>query len=119
RFELTSGPTGMTVDSASGRISWTVGNFTGQRVKVTITDGKGGKVVHGYELPISTELSSGRSINISAPIGSTGFATVVVPAGGTMLQVTLRGSAGDADLFVRDPNGNLSLSSRIGSNETL
>lgn len=45
-FALTQGPIGMTVDAASGATHWTAG-FIGQRVKIVITDGKGGRLAHG------------------------------------------------------------------------
>jgi uncharacterized protein (TIGR03437 family) len=121
-YALTTGPAGMTVDSASGVVSW-VASFVGQRVKITVTDGRGGKVVHGYLLPVNTTLRDGTSVTISGPEDDTGFlmgnATFTAPAGSTVLQVTLRGGSGDADLFVFDPSGNGAASFRIGNSETL
>jgi uncharacterized protein (TIGR03437 family) len=116
-FVLTSGPAGMTVD-AGGSVSWTT-SFTPQRVKITVTDGKGGKVVHGYLAPVLTQLVTGQSILISGAENSAGFAFVDVPSGAPVLQVTLRIGIGDADLLVTDPNGNRSFSARDGNNETL
>ncbi|MGC9972471.1 MAG: M36 family metallopeptidase, partial [Bryobacteraceae bacterium] len=118
-FALSSGPAGMTIDSATGAIRWTAG-FTGpQRVKVTVTDGKGGKVVHGYLLPVMTRLTAGAPMVISGTTGSAGLAYLDVPAGVPVLQVTLRGSTGDADLAVLDPDGHFAVSVRVGSTETL
>ena len=117
-FALTSGPAGMTIDPVSGKVAW-VGSFTGQRVKITVTDGKGGKVVHGYELPVYTPITLGNTITIGGSTNTTGYASVTIPSGATVLQVTTRGGTGDADLFVKDPAGNYEFSVRIGNNETL
>src|SRR2546421_177558 len=58
-FEVTSGPAGMTVDS-TGAVNWAQA-FTSQRVKITVTDGKGGRVVHGYLAPALTALVGDQS----------------------------------------------------------
>ena len=73
-YSLTSGPAGMTVDSASGSVSWTAATFVAQRVKITVTDGKGGRVVHGYALPVDTPLNPGSPVTISGALYSSGFA---------------------------------------------
>jgi uncharacterized protein (TIGR03437 family) len=117
-FALTSGPAGMAVDPASGKVTWT-GGFTGQRVEVTVMDGKGGKVVQGYALPVLTLLTLGNPITIGGAEYSAGFASVTVPANVTVLQVTTRGGTGDADLTVTDPTGDVQYSMRTGNNETL
>jgi Zn-dependent metalloprotease len=49
-FELNSGPNGMTVNPLSGAVNW-IATFTGQRVKITVTDGKGGKSFTAILLP--------------------------------------------------------------------
>ena len=118
-YSLTSGPAGMTIDSASGLVSWTAATFVGQRVKITVTDGQGGRVVHGFALPVITPLNPGSPVTISGPLYSSGFATIAVPAGVPVLQVTLRNGTGDADLYMMDPDGALSASARIGNTETL
>ena len=117
-FALTSGPKGMTVDPVSGKVTW-VASFTGQRVKITVTDAKGGKVVHGFELPVYTDLTLGSTVTIGGLHDSTGCAGIRVPAHVTVLQVTLRGGTGDAELVVMDPDGNFDYSMRDGNNETL
>lgn len=116
-FTLISGPSGMAV-SPAGTVTWTA-SFTPQRVKITITDGKGGKVTHGYLAPVQTRLSSDRSVLISGAADSEGYATFDVPSGTPILQVTLRGGIGDADLIVTDPDGSFDFSLRVGNNETL
>ncbi|MGD0501006.1 MAG: M36 family metallopeptidase, partial [Bryobacteraceae bacterium] len=122
-FALDSGPPGMTVNSATGAISWNA-SFFGQRVKIAVTDGKGGKVVHSYLLPVKTGLVDGVPVAISGPTDYTGdavgYARFTVPANATVLQFTLRGGTGDADLNINSP-GELGWSSsdRIGNNETL
>ena len=79
----------------------------------------GGKVVHGYFQPVFTPLTLGRPITISAADGIPGFAGYRVPSGTQLLQATIRGSNGDADLYIQDPSNNLDSSTRDGSNETL
>ena len=116
-FVLTNGPAGMTVDP-SGSVTWTT-SFTSQRVKITVTDGKGGKVIHGYLAPVLTPLATDQSILISGATNSVGYAFVDVPSGVPVLQITLRGGLGDADLFTIDPDGNFAFSGRDGNNETL
>ncbi len=116
-FALDAGPAGMTLDP-SGALTWTA-TFTPQRVKITVTDGKGGKVVHGYLAPVLTHLTDGHSVLINGAENSAGYAWIDVPSGVPILQVTLRGDFGDADLFVTDPDGNEEFSLRDGSNETL
>jgi uncharacterized protein (TIGR03437 family) len=115
-FALTSGPDGMTV-SPSGSVTW-IASFTAQRVKITVTDGQGGKVVHGYLAPVLTHLATDGPILISGATNSAGFAFVDVPSGVPVLQITLRDGVGDPDLFITDPDGNVALSARDGSNET-
>jgi Zn-dependent metalloprotease len=119
-YALTVGPSGMTVDPSSGLVVWTA-TFVTQRVKITVTDGRGGKVVHGYALPILTQLSAGVSTSIAASLGTFGVAQITVPANTQILQVTLRGgnTDGDADLYVIGADGILSISANDGSNETL
>jgi uncharacterized protein (TIGR03437 family) len=116
-YALNSGPGGMTIDG-NGFLLWTTA-FTQQRVKVTVTDGKGGKVVHGFSLTPDTTLTDGMPIVIDGAEGSVGYANFTVPAGVPVLQVTMRDGPGDVDLVVFDPTGVESLSGFIGNNETL
>jgi hypothetical protein len=118
-YALSSGPAGMTVDGPTGLVAWTAG-FTGQRVKITVTDGLGGKVVHGYLLPIVTLLNSAAGIPISGDQNSIGYAAFIVPQNAPAVwQLTTRGGIGDVDLEVIGPDGSLSISEREGNNETL
>jgi len=117
-YALTAGPVNMTLNASSGAVTWTA-SFVSQRVKITVTDGKGGKVVHGYALPVVTVLANGRAITIAGATDTTGFATIVVPPGTPVLQVKLRGGTGDADLNVINPAGVYSASFQDGDTETL
>jgi uncharacterized protein (TIGR03437 family) len=117
-YSLASGPAGMTIDSATGVVHWTA-SFVPQRVKIVVTDGKGGKVVNGYVAPVLTWLTFGTAVTIDGPKSSEGMAYIDVPAGVPILQGTLRGILGDADLYMVDPNGGYESSSNFGSNETL
>ena len=105
-YSLTSGPAGMTVNSASGSVSWAAATFASPRVEITVTDGKGGRVVHGYALPVFTSLNPGSPVTISGALNSAGFAGISVPAGVPVLQVTLRNGSGDPLLGVTAPDGN-------------
>ncbi|MGH9658126.1 MAG: M36 family metallopeptidase, partial [Bryobacteraceae bacterium] len=98
RYELNQGGPGMTIDATTGRLQWTPG-FLSQRVKVSITDGAGGRILHGFRLRVETPLTVGQPMTIAAAQGTTGVTTVDVPAGTQILQVTLRGGTGDADMY--------------------
>src|SRR5262249_30882301 len=63
KYTLTNGPSGMTVDSTTGIVNWTA-TFVGARVKITVTDGGTGKLVHGYYLPVVTPLKDGAPLVI-------------------------------------------------------
>lgn len=121
-YALVQGPAGMTVDSATGLAAWTAG-FTGQRVQIAVTDGRGGRVVHGYLLPVVTALSPGVPVTVDGDAGSTGYASIAVPANAPALQVSLRCAppvcSGDADLRVADPGGRTSFAARDGAGEVL
>ena len=117
-FVLATGPAGMHLDPVTGALTWTA-TFTGQRVKINVTDGKGGSVVHGFELPVYTQLTAGNPVTIGGLADSLGYATITVPSGAPVLQVTLRSGTGDADLLVMQPDGFVDYSARTGNNETL
>lgn len=117
-FDLADGPEGMTVDQATGEVRWMAG-FLGARVKIAVADGRGGKVVHGYHLPVSTAVAPGSPLQIAGETRTTGYATVEVPEGNQILQVTLRNGAGDTALWVADPSGAYQSSGRPGANQTL
>jgi len=119
RFDLTQGPAGMTIDPATGALLWTPGFFS-ERVKVTITDGQGARIVHGFQLRVRTPLTPGQPRTISGGRDSLGIATVEVAAGTPVLQVTLRGGTGDADFVLTDPRGVVfGISDRNGTTETI
>ena len=118
-YALTQGPSGMNIDSTGGLVTWPAA-FVSPRVKITVTDGLGGKVVHGYALPVVTQLSPGTPVLISGDANSTGYATITVPPNTPVLQVTMRGGSGDPDLDVLNPDGLEYLSARDKSTtETL
>ncbi len=112
-YELTQRPAGMEID-ANGVITWTA-TFVSQRVKVTITDAQGGRVVHGFRLIVNTPLQAGTPVSVSGPAGSVALANLIVPEGIRALQVSLREGAGDANLILLDPNGNIAAESYRGS----
>ncbi len=117
RYALKEGPAGMALDPASGRITWTAA-FTGFRVKIGVSDGAGGSVIHGFLLPVLTKLTPGNTVAISGPIDTYGFATLEVPANTAAVQATLRGGSGDADLVLLSGSNDY-YSERDGNNETL
>ncbi len=116
-YEMLSGPPGMSV-SESGLVRWLVTEFTPPRVAIEITDGKGGRVVHGFTLPVIARLTDGRPIEISGGTGTFGQASFNVPAGSVGVQFQLRGDNGDAEILVLGPT-DFGLSQRFGSIETL
>ena len=117
-YELTRGANGMSIGSTTGAVNW-IATFTSQRIKITVTDGRGGKVVHGYALPVLTILADDSPKIISADSDSTGYASFTVPPNTSLLQFTLRGGSGDSDLIVTGPDGRFFISPRDGNNETL
>ena len=117
-YVLNAGPTGMTVDASTGQVSWVAG-FTYERVKITVTDGKGGKVVHGYLLPILTVLANNAPVVIAGDKNTIGFAAILVPANAPVLQLKLRGGTGDTDMYVITPDDDFAASVRDGTTETL
>jgi uncharacterized protein (TIGR03437 family) len=116
-YALSAGPAGMTID-ASGVLRWTAA-FTQQRIKITVTDGKGGKVIHGFILTPDTALTAGAAMVIDGAEGAAGYANFTVPAGAQILQVTFRNGTGDADLELFDPGGVNYWSEQFGTNETV
>ncbi len=119
QYQLLQGPPGMTVDPATGLIRW-VATFEGARVKVAITDGQGGRVIHSFFTEIDTPLTVDAPIIIQGTERGGGFANVLVPAGSPVLQVKLRGGSGDPDIVVLDPDGKSAGSiSRVGTPDTL
>ena len=116
-YELTEGPDGMTVDPASGLVQWPA-TFTQQRVKVAVTDGNGGRVVHGFRIRTRTRLTPGQAVTIAAPADSAGVAEFDVPIGTPVVQVTLRGGNGDPDFLLLGPDGVLRLSVETDTPQT-
>jgi hypothetical protein len=117
-YALTSGPQGMTINAQSGALGWMVSGFTAPRVIITATDGKGGRVTHGFVIPILTLLNTDQAITINAPNGSLGFAAFLTNAGTKVAQLTTRGGTGDVDMLLLSSAGIFS-SGRPGNDETL
>ena len=117
-YELTEGPQGMTITQSTGQIQWTP-SFTAQRVKVTVTDGQGGRVIHGFFIPTFTPLAASQPVIIDGPARRIGLAGVLVPDDTLVFQLTLRGGDGNPDIILIAPDGSLALSFRDGSTETL
>jgi len=118
-FSLVKGPDGMTVDSATGHVTWTAG-FVSAPVQVAVSDGQGGRVVHGFYVFVNTPLTSSQALSVAASEQTTAYASIDVPDNTLVLQVSLRGGIGDADLYVTDPNGlYVGESFRVGNTETL
>ena len=118
-FNLLTGPSGLTIDSATGQVQWT-STFAGGPVRVEVLDGRGGRVVHGFTVFVLTVLRLGTGMPVSLYEGDAGFAAVNVPAGASVLQVTLRGGYGDGDLWLANPDGvYVGRSLRDGNIETL
>ena len=117
-YELVSGPSGMTVHPDTGEVRWNP-SFTADQARIAITDGQGGRVLHGLVLPVVTDLSPGEALRIDGAEGSSGLATINVPPGVPVLQITLRGQ-GDADLYLYDPDIiPQAYSQRVGGTETV
>ncbi len=103
-YELTEGPEGMTVDPATGTLRWTPG-FTSQKAKIAVTDGAGGKTIHGFQIPVRTFLTPDQAVTIEGQQRSIGYAVVNVPFDAPILQVTLRGGSGISHFKLTEPAG--------------
>jgi uncharacterized protein (TIGR03437 family) len=119
RYEIVSAPEGVAIDPATGEMTWPSPLFTAHRIQIAVTDGKGGRTVHGFQLRVEANLTPGQPIRISGARNSIGIAYVTVPADTQVLQVRVRGGNGDADLIVFAPDFDTETSFRSGSNETL
>ena len=118
-YQLVSGPPGVQVDAATGEMTWPSPTFTTHRIQIAVTDGRGGRTVHGFQLRVEADLTPGQPITISGAGGSLGLAFVTVPPDTDILQVRLRGGNGDADLVLFSPTFDSEFSFLDGSNETL
>ncbi len=115
-YTVSEGPPGLTV-SPAGRVGWTA-TFTGQRVKITVADGKGGRAMHGFYIPVITQLFPNQNVEIGGAQNSLGLGGIIVPNGSPALQFTMRGGSGNPDLLVLGPDGSVGGFSRPGSTET-
>ncbi|MEZ5360969.1 MAG: PPC domain-containing protein [Bryobacterales bacterium] len=118
-YALLSGPPGAQIDSTTGQLTWDSPTFTSARFQVEVTDGKGGRTIHGFLLYVFSYLSDNAPVLISGPYLSTGYAYIDVPEGAEVLQVRLRGDDGDADMYMYSPGDDAEFSYSTGSNETL
>ncbi len=117
-YELLDGPEGMSIDPDIGLLQGT-GSFLSERASIRISDGAGGEVVHGFTIPMLTELAPGVPAMITGGFYTDGFAGIDVPPGKEVLQVTLRGGHGRTVLGLRSPFGDERGSSVSGQNHTL
>ncbi|MEX2302154.1 MAG: M36 family metallopeptidase [Bryobacterales bacterium] len=117
-YELLEGPPGMEV-SATGQMTFTATSLVPPRAKVVVTDGKGGRVIHGFSVPVLPILPAGRAITIDGPAFQSGYAGFTVGPGTPLVQITLRGGSGDPDLVVYGPDMTVADSFRVGTEETI
>lgn len=119
-FNLLEGPAGTSV-SDSGLVRWVAAQFSIPRAKIEITDGKGGRILHIFTLPVNALLQRDAPVEISGARNQRGRAVFVVPPGAEVVQFCLRqaGRLGDADMVVFGPLGQFGLSVREESDETL
>lgn len=68
-FRLASGPEGLTIDPASGRIDWTpqAGQVGGHDVVVEVDDGRGGLASHAFRLTVAVDAPNVDPIIVSSP----------------------------------------------------
>ena len=118
-YELLSGPEGVAVDPVTGEMTWASPTFTPKRIQIAVTDGNGGRTVHGFELRTRANLTPGQPIQVSGERGSIGLGYVTVPADTDILQIRLRGDNGQADVILFSPDFDTEFSQLLGSNETL
>src|SRR5690606_23737539 len=58
-YELVSGPPGVEVDPATGRMTWSSPTFTSHRIQVAASDDRGGRTIHGFELRVDAQVDLG------------------------------------------------------------
>ncbi|MBI1356906.1 MAG: hypothetical protein GC160_21410 [Acidobacteria bacterium] len=120
-FTLLTGPPGLSVDP-EGVVRWSIDRFAPQRVMVEITDGRGGRILHGFTTPVVTYFGPGEPLSLSAPAGDEGLLYAEIPDGLPLLQFRLRPASdddGDADMLVFPLGATPETSTRDGSFETL
>jgi uncharacterized protein (TIGR03437 family) len=117
-YEMVEGPADMDLDPERGLINWTA-SFTGARAKVKVSDGNGGELYHGFFVPVITLLTRNVRTPIFGAARSEGWAGFVHVGVDPILQFTLRGGIGDADLFLVSPFGEIYESFNVGNDETL
>lgn len=120
-FEVLDGPPGLRVDEA-GMLHWSVNRFGPKRVLIDITDGNGGRILHGFTTPVLTTFQPGEEILISGESSDLGLFRFNLDGETPLMRVRLRGgeTAGDADLTVFPPAPPSVTSFRFGtSNEAL
>jgi len=118
RYDVVQGPPGLTVDGSTGLVRWTA-DFVTRRCKIAVTDGQGGRVVHGFAIPVLTPLTDGRGLTIKAVRGEVGIASIQIPTGTLVLTTTLRGGQGDADVSLIGAGFPILTEPRSGQAETV
>jgi uncharacterized protein (TIGR03437 family) len=103
-YTLIAGPTGMSINSASGLLQWTP-QFATSRVKVDVRDAQGARSVLGFVISVESPVAPGAGLSITGAQGSSAFATFDVPAGTQSVRIVADAVLGDPDLYIGDPNG--------------
>lgn len=90
-FSLTTAPSGMTIDPATGAITWTpAANQLGENaVQIAISDGRGGAAQQSFTIVVQQEAGNHAPIIISEP--------VTTPAAGSAYQYQVRALDPDGD----------------------
>lgn len=118
RYTLNAGPEGMTVDPLTGMVRWPA-TFTQRRAKIDVTDGNGGKTIHGFQILTQTNLTPGQAVTVEGEAFSAGRAALEVPADTPILQAALRGGKEGVVLILQGPDGSLKFAGGEGENATL
>ena len=118
RYALNAGPEGMTVDPVTGVVRWPA-TFTSRRAKIDVTDGNGGKTIHGFQIYTLTSLTPGQAVTVEGEAFSAGRAVVEVAGETPILQATLRNGKEGMALILLGPDGSQRFAGVAGENGTL
>lgn len=111
-------PAGAVFDPDLRRVRWRP-NFVAGRFVFSVTDSFGNETRHGFIWTTFALLDLQSSLTINGSQGSFGYGGFLLDSPADVLQVTLRGGIGDADLTVFDTGFEFANSYKVGPDETL
>ncbi|MHB0954937.1 MAG: putative Ig domain-containing protein [Pirellulaceae bacterium] len=98
-FSMSSGPADLTIDPATGLITWspTASQLGTQNVSVTVSDGRGGTASQAYTIRVEPETSNRPPVIVSTP--RTSVVAEVPPEDQTIRTITFEGIPASPSFF--------------------